>query len=481
MMWTRRAMATFVLATTTAISPVWAADPFYTNLLETGKTALAVSDFATATHNLRVACFGLLDEPDNLAVGLSHLALAQHGAGDTDAFRATATRLLDLESRFSAYSNARIDSETRGAFEQRLVEVIPYERLQGLPIFRVAARERREHDIRALPPDRRRQALEGLIASAPDDGNWPLLLAELDLASGRAAAVRDTLAARPELRANDLRAQCLYGRSLAALGACAGALTDLKACGTPASDPGLAADWVSCLTRTGDWQTAATVLATLPSGWRDRKPFRALDRETRRNLKRMASSKPAVTEATPSETETAVTTPPTANEPASSTGTGATVAEAPPPTPAPAPPSRQQAPTPEPSTSPPAPAPSQAPTVATRVEALRGAFQSTTEHNALQQILDEGIGLAERYPNEPEAQFVVAEVAYRLRQWPRVVQYIQRGGVVSNRPALQFYLAVALYETGDLNAASVAMRACLPQLRRTAFVQAYAQKILGTP
>ncbi len=475
----RLAVASLALAVVLGTAPSFAADPFYENLLAKGKAALAQGQFSAAAHDLRIACFGLLDEPTSLAVGLTQLTLAHHRTGNATAFDEATARLLDLETRFSAYSDAEIDPATRAAFEQRLVEAVPYEQLQRLPAFRNAARARREQDVRALPPDRRRQELESLIESAPGDASWRIMLAELDLSSGRPANARNALAALPELRANDPHAQCLFGRAQAGLGACTEAVVDLKACGDPASDAGLAADLVTCLTATGDWQQAAAVLDAVPAAWRGRKPLRALDRQTRRSLKRQAAAPPVPTPMPD------IGDPATVGDPATSV-VASEESAGPPTIPVPAPPtptiSASQPATTAATQAPPPPVPPPAqPPVTARIDALRERLRATNEKSEMESLLEASTSLAEGHPATPETQFLVAEVAYRLRRWSDVVHFIQQGGVVSERPALQFYLAIALYETGDRAAAAAAMRSCLPQLQRTEFVQDYAQKILGKP
>ncbi|RMH22975.1 MAG: hypothetical protein D6696_02005, partial [Acidobacteria bacterium] len=88
--------------------------------------------------------------------------------------------------------------------------------------------------------------------------------------------------------------------------------------------------------------------------------------------------------------------------------------------------------------------------------------------------------VADQHPERAAAQIEVAELAYKLRRWEEVIAYLERSGEIPpERPDLLFYLAVARYETGDLEGAAEALERCLPRIHRSAFVNDYAAKILG--
>jgi tetratricopeptide (TPR) repeat protein len=113
-----------------------AVDPFYLGLLRDGGHAYDRKDYAQAVHDLRLACFGMLDEPKPLTDCLVRLALAQDRAGDADGFRETFGRIVEVEERFSAYSQGDLAPELRAALEQRLPATIPPTTLAGVPAFR---------------------------------------------------------------------------------------------------------------------------------------------------------------------------------------------------------------------------------------------------------------------------------------------------------------------------------------------------------
>jgi tetratricopeptide (TPR) repeat protein len=101
------------------------------------------------------------------------------------------------------------------------------------------------------------------------------------------------------------------------------------------------------------------------------------------------------------------------------------------------------------------------------VRQLREAFQLARE-------------VADAHPESREAQQLAGEAAYRISRWSDAAEYLGRaGGPGEDQPELLFYLAVALYESGDRQTAAVPLRRALPNLQRTPYVDGYAKKILG--
>jgi hypothetical protein len=113
-----------------------AVDPFYQGLLRDGQYAYDRKDYATAARNLRLACFGLLDEPRQLGGCLARLALAQDAGGDVEGFRETFRRLVEVEDRFKGYSQGELPADVRSALEARLAARIPAATLAAAPAFR---------------------------------------------------------------------------------------------------------------------------------------------------------------------------------------------------------------------------------------------------------------------------------------------------------------------------------------------------------
>ncbi len=128
-----------VLALLTAAAAADAAEPFYSNLRREGTLAYDRGDYPRAVQLLRLACFGLLEEPVVLGGCLVRLAVAQAALGDAEAFTATFRRIVEIEHRFGAYSQATVTPGLRQAFEESLERWVSYEELQNIAAFRGVA------------------------------------------------------------------------------------------------------------------------------------------------------------------------------------------------------------------------------------------------------------------------------------------------------------------------------------------------------
>jgi tetratricopeptide (TPR) repeat protein len=113
-----------------------AVDPFYLNLLRDGQLAFDRKDFPAAVRYLRLACFGMLEEPRPLVDCLARMALAQDRADDLEGFRETFKRLAEVEERFNAYTQGGASPELRTALEARLVARLPAATLESEAAFR---------------------------------------------------------------------------------------------------------------------------------------------------------------------------------------------------------------------------------------------------------------------------------------------------------------------------------------------------------
>ena len=135
----RTKIALLALVLLAAVRPAAAADPFYDSLLRQGVQQYDREEFVDAAQTLRLACFGLLDEPLVLGGCLSRLALAQDRAADAEGFQDTFRRLAEVEERFQGYTRAPLPPEVRTALEQRLAVRIPASTLRSIPAFRALA------------------------------------------------------------------------------------------------------------------------------------------------------------------------------------------------------------------------------------------------------------------------------------------------------------------------------------------------------
>lgn len=142
-------------------------DPFYQGLLRDGQLSFERKDYAGAARLLRLACFGMLNEPRPLADCLSRLALAQDGAADAAGFRETFQRLVEVEDRFKGYSQGELAPELRAALEARLAARLPAATLAGAPAFH-STQARKNPVPAASPAPARGGAPAGApVASAP--------------------------------------------------------------------------------------------------------------------------------------------------------------------------------------------------------------------------------------------------------------------------------------------------------------------------
>lgn len=113
--------------------PAFAADVFYEQRLEAGKNALRAQRTVEAAEQLRIAAFGLLDEPRRLSEALALLAVAQSALDRTDDLEITLARFVDLETRFRTYDTTAIDAPIRAQFEAILLRAIPRTTLASIP------------------------------------------------------------------------------------------------------------------------------------------------------------------------------------------------------------------------------------------------------------------------------------------------------------------------------------------------------------
>lgn len=189
-----------------------AIDPFYESLLRRGTDAFNRRDYQESARLLRIACFGLLEEPEELADGLTRLALAQAMSNDADGFRDTFARLGEVEQRFGTWRSAPIPESMREALRRHAARLLPAATLQASPLT-AAASEPLDDVLENLPPAERRRELMRRVADRPAESRWRLALARLDLQEGRVSeAVKG---AEAVLAAAPGNSAALYLRGLA--------------------------------------------------------------------------------------------------------------------------------------------------------------------------------------------------------------------------------------------------------------------------
>jgi len=91
-------------------------EAFYASRLAAGKQTLAAGRAAEAADNLRVASFGLLDQPEKLSECLVLLAVAQQRAGRTADAEATLRRFRSAQELFPSWDRLALAPELRSEF-----------------------------------------------------------------------------------------------------------------------------------------------------------------------------------------------------------------------------------------------------------------------------------------------------------------------------------------------------------------------------
>jgi tetratricopeptide (TPR) repeat protein len=508
-----------------------AADPFCMRLLREGTDAYNRRDYQFAVRQLRVACFGLLDEPQLLGDGLTRLALAQAALGDETGFRETFQRVSEVEERFQGYSRADIPNDVRGAFEALVVQMIPRATLSENAAFARLIASRRE-SVSKLPPVQRRKELERvirelerLIKAEPSEVRWRLIMADLELADSNArnayAAADSALKLSPGNRA----ALKFRGLALRADKNWSPAADDLRACGLASADPEVAGALLACLVELKRWQEAHDFASKLPPDLAKERAVRDLTVSAAAGL---AASQPAVaptpTWGVPGGAKVGerpaagaaggtwvvaggppqTSTPRPAGGPTTATGALGYPAGGAPPASATRPAEKPTAAAGFPQTSTPKPAAwrvigtgsssggAGSPGAPAQRNPTRGSSLSPVQRADLERVqelaktgmLDDAFALARKVadarPDLIEPQFVAAEMAYRTTRWSDAVMYFRRAGDPGDgQPLLLFYSAVALFETGDQTGAAANLKRCLPNIRHTAFVVEVARKVLG--
>jgi predicted Zn-dependent protease len=517
-----------------------ATDPFYLDLMRDGMQAYDRGDYATAAKQLRLACFGVLDDPQPLAGCLTRLGLAQAAAGNVDAFRETFRRIVEIENRFGAYTKTDLPPAVRAAFEQRALAAVPASTLDAIPVWKALLSRKVEAQVAQLAPRERRRQLEERLAKEPRSIAWNLMLVDLDLAEGKNAPALARAEATVALAPRDARVLCTRGLARAAGNRCGEAVADLETCAAAAADGagGLAGDaprsataLLGCRVELGQWRQAEEQVRGLPPELRKDRKIAALVQQVAKH-----PSPPAGAGATGAGTGTGAksATPTTgagagtgakSATPTTGAGAGAGAKNATPATgaagsrPATSPPATtgptstaggthaagagtaspsQAAAKPPPlaaggqgaaqpssttAAAPPPPLPRPlAPLSATERESMARSERllAATAIPDLREALRLARELADAHPDSKEAQYLAGAAAYRNSRWSEAAAYFRRGGPPSDdHPELLFYMAVAFYEVGDQPGAASALKRSLPNLQKTPFVESYVRRILG--
>lgn len=425
----------------TAFSPrpadAQATDPFYQRLYEDASRSAASGRYDAAAKDFRLACFGMLTETVRLGDCLARLAIAQGESGQSQALVTTVERLVELEQRFQGYSRSSLPRTARRQLEKHLEQSVPLETIAGVAAFEEVAVRRKVTQIKTAPAEQKAQLLSEEMRRDPGNPTWQILQGELMLAQGQvteAAEIADRLATT---RPGDSRAACLRGRSQAALGACSPrTFEDMRRCADNGEN--VAGEEQShrlgCQIKAADWQAAVATYDAMSSAEQNRRQHKEWAKTARRALRNV----PDPADEAP-ETETEAPAEAVSSSSAGEPGPGSV-----------------------------------------ELDVLNAGWNvlRSDARDRFEDTYDSVRALADRYPQWAEAQHVVAELAYRLSLWPEAVRYFQRADeIVSQKPDLQFYLAVALYKSGDRKAAAAILDKCEPLIEPSDFVKFWVERI----
>lgn len=131
-----------------AAAPV---DDFYQARLQEGRIAFQTGRPAEAVDQLRVACFGLMDNPPLYSEAIVWLGLAQDRLGRVAEVDATLRRFLEAEKRFGGYARVVLPAESHMEFDGLLSRRLPPGVLLSTPALSRLV-ETEEQRISKRPP-----------------------------------------------------------------------------------------------------------------------------------------------------------------------------------------------------------------------------------------------------------------------------------------------------------------------------------------
>lgn len=413
--------ATVLLSMALGNAALGAVLPFYQQQRADGLEAWRQGELDVAARRLRVAAFGMLDEPAELMATLVPLALIEKNLGRGSEIVRTMDQILEVERRFSVFRDASLDDSVRQSFEALLFSYHSPAELLDCGSFAPLAQEKILADLEKLPPQARRQRLQELVATS-GSAVWQAHLAATQLELEDWEAAITSASAVLEQEPGSVSMLCLRGLARARASRCTAALEDLARCPRTTSSVAEAVGRLGCLVSLGRLGDAAAFAATLT-------PDVSGEREVRRLTKGLPSSSEADAEKSASLSPSVAVAPEVA-------------------------------------------------AAQVRATELLTAARSATTGEQLESIIREALALAAKHPMNRSVLHAVAEIAYRGSRWQEVAKLLAGPiGTPVDRYDLWFYLAVARYETRDYQGARDALEKALPGLQRTDFVEGYIERI----
>ncbi|HEX8152021.1 MAG TPA: hypothetical protein VF698_02795 [Thermoanaerobaculia bacterium] len=117
---------TLIVGATTASA---APHPFYVKMLERGIASAQKNAFPEAVRELRIAAFGLMNEPAQYQLAQLHLAVVHQHLGNADLARIAATKVAAAEQLQPSYAKLNVTPAVRAAFEKYAPKVLATEQI----------------------------------------------------------------------------------------------------------------------------------------------------------------------------------------------------------------------------------------------------------------------------------------------------------------------------------------------------------------
>jgi Flp pilus assembly protein TadD len=424
-----------------------AGDDFYQQRLQAGIEAYRAKRLQEAVDELRIAAFGMLEQPTVLLDTLARLALAQQAVGRTADAEFTLNRFIEVERKFNNWGQSQLEPELKKRFEALLREKISSETLLAISSLADLV-ETEEKRIAKLSRKEKQKALLAAHERDPKNPKWPLELA-------REAASRDghketiSWASQTlELDPKNEEALVLRAKALTARKDYEAALRDLKDLDAKAYErlPALNADLFVCQVGAKDWAAARPLFDQIPRDDQSRPDVAAA-------LKKLPKEEVARAEKAAEKADAPVekATP---------------VAAA----------SGKEEPVPAKKATDPA-KPAEDPVAATVAQGRK--LTQDGHYSEAVSLLRPAV---EKSPMNRELRRTLLEAACLGRDFKLAVTQVSSLEPFSDgEEPWMFYGAVSYYETKNIEAARRLMRRAKPMILSNDFVDYYAKKILSGP
>lgn len=169
--------AASLLALAFPLEALAGADEFYLARLKAGKAEVRLGRTLEAEEDLRIACFGLMDDPPLLVECLGRLAMTRQTLGKLPEMDLTLARLVEVEGRFGVWEKAAFEPALRAELEQVLLKRLGADGVRAVPSLSGALVKQELDRIAKLPPAERVAALDARAKAEPGNAAWPLAIA----------------------------------------------------------------------------------------------------------------------------------------------------------------------------------------------------------------------------------------------------------------------------------------------------------------